>query len=211
MDIFNLDKLSLFAIFFIPGFISAKVWSFLIASEVKKPSEFILETISYSCMNFALLWWLISFIGDSTSKENHIFLYYLSVFLVLIGFPVIWPFILRAVRTSSFLKGNTIHPIPKAWDYILGMGKPLFVLVHLKNGNMIGGLYGDRSFASSYPASEDIYLQEVWPVDNNGIFLDRVKDTAGLWISKDFINYLEFFEIDNSEKGGTSNEEQTTE
>lgn len=99
--------------------------------------------------------------------------------------------------SSKLLKGRIVHPTPKAWDYFYSLGKPVWVLVHLKNGNKIGGLFGDDSFASSFPNEQDIYLEEVWHVDEEGILLDKINQTAGLLINDKEIEYLEFFELDD--------------
>jgi hypothetical protein len=49
---FNLRNI---IIFLIPGFISIKVWSLLVASEYEKIKDIIFETIIYSCVNYAIL------------------------------------------------------------------------------------------------------------------------------------------------------------
>ncbi|WP_407921100.1 DUF6338 family protein [Acetivibrio mesophilus] len=72
--------------------------------------------------------------------------------------------------------------------------------MHLKSGKLIGGLYAGESFASSFPYKEDIYISEVWGVNEKGEFLDRIEGTKGMWISKDYFDYIEFFEITNSEE-----------
>ena len=75
------------------------------------------------------------------------------------------------------------------------------MLIHLTNGRVIGGLYGLDSFASSYPEKEDIYLQEVWAVDNEGRFLEQIPQSKGLLINYKAVEYIEFFDDE-----GESNE-----
>jgi hypothetical protein len=192
MDIFNLDKLYLFLIFFIPGFVSTKIWGLIVPSENRKPSDYLLETVSYSCINFALLSWLIIIVNNPKFQSSNQALIYVIWFLILFAFPAIWPIIFHWILSLKCFKGVIVHPIPKAWDFFFGTGDNCYVLVHLKSGKLIGGLYG---FASSYPNSEDIYLKEVWEVSDDGKFLSKIENTKGLWVGKDFFDYLEFFEV----------------
>lgn len=69
----------------------------------------------------------------------------------------------------------------------------MWVLVHLKSGKMIGGLFGKESFASSFPNSQDLYLEAVWKIDNKGLFKEEVPQTRGLLINSSEIEFLEFY------------------
>ena len=53
---------------------------------------------------------------------------------------------------------------------------------------------GGSSFVSSFPNVEDIYLEQVWKVNENGEFQDMIENTNGLWICKDNFSYIEFFQ-----------------
>ncbi len=67
------------------------------------------------------------------------------------------------------------------------------MLVHLKGGRIIAGYYGPNSFASSFPQDQDIYLEEVWKVNNKGEFISKIGETKGILLSSDGIDYIEFF------------------
>jgi hypothetical protein len=63
----------------------------------------------------------------------------------------------------------------------------------MNGGASIGGKYGKNSFASSYPAEEQIYLEEVWQIDQmTGKFLSQVPRTHGLIISRKDYVFIEF-------------------
>ncbi len=80
------------------------------------------------------------------------------------------------------------------------------MLIHLHSGKLIGGLYYEESFASSYPENKDLYLKEVWKINKQGEFIEKVEDTAGLLISYDMIEYIELFNL----KEGENNEDNKT-
>ena len=55
MEIFESSKLVLFIIFAIPGFISIKTYSLLCPNQDKDSTKLIIDAITYSCLNYALL------------------------------------------------------------------------------------------------------------------------------------------------------------
>ncbi len=193
MEILATEKINLFFLFVIPGFISMKIWSLLVPSETRKLSNYLLEAVSYSCINFTILIMLTAVKPEFQTAHPTLFKFF--VFLFLFVLPVVWPIIILLLLRSHLLRGLVIHPTPKSWDYFFGTGLPCYVIVHLKNNRLIGGLYGTNSFASSLPFKEEIYLEEVWRVNEKGEFLEKIENTKGMWIDKDFFDYLEFFEI----------------
>ena len=195
MDIFDMNKIYIFLLFFVPGFISTKIWNLLVPSEVRKISDYVLETVSYSCINLAVLYWLIKIVINQEFRMEHPNLTNFYILAILFILPIIWPILVFRILNLDFLKGRIIHPTPKSWDYFFGLGVPCYVLIHLKNGKLIGGLYGGDSFASSFPNKEDMYLQEVWGVNEKGEFQQKIENTRGLWISKDFFDYIEFLDV----------------
>jgi len=61
----------------------------------------------------------------------------------------------------------------------------------MKDGSVLGGYYGENSFTSNAPAPEQIYLEETWIMNDEGGFVRRKNDTAGIIILSDEISYLE--------------------
>jgi hypothetical protein len=97
------------------------------------------------------------------------------------------------VLSLPFIRSKTIHPIAKPWDYIFSQGETHWVILHLKDGRRIGGKYGTQSFASSYPAEEQIYIEELWRLDENGKFQHKIEGSKGLIISHKDFEAIEFF------------------
>ena len=79
------------------------------------------------------------------------------------------------------------------WDYIFGQRKAHWVLVHLKDGRVIGGKYSKKSRTSAYPNERQIFLEEVWQIDKKGVFGEKVERTGGLLLFADEIAMVEFF------------------
>ena len=83
--------------------------------------------------------------------------------------------------------------IPTAWDFFFDRRVPVFVLVQLRNGSMLGGYYGFQSYATSFPTEGDIYLETVYEVDEDGKFKEPIDDSGGAIIRKDQYDLIEFF------------------
>ncbi len=58
---------------------------------------------------------------------------------------------------------------------------------------MLGGRYSTDSFAADPPGPSDIYVEEVWQLDEDGNFIQPLPTTRGVWISQDAVSYIEFF------------------
>lgn len=50
-----------------------------------------------------------------------------------------------------------------------------------------------HSHLHSFPAEEQIYLEEIWQLDKKGAFINSVERTKGMIIFKDEILSVEFF------------------
>ncbi len=195
MDVWQINRLALFLIVFVPGFVSLKVYDLLIPGERRDFSKSLFEVIGYSALNFAILSWLIILIHSKDFYGHHRLLYFGSLFLILFIFPILWPFVYLKLSSWNAFAKRFIHPIPKPWDYVFGKRQRFWIIVHLKDRRRIGGRYDTNSFASSYPANEQIYLEEVWELGEKGNFVKPVERSKGMVILGDEIVAVEFFEF----------------
>jgi len=193
MEILDLEKLILFTIFFIPGFISIKVYDLLMPGERRNFSDSLFQVIAYSIFNFVIFFWLIYIIYAKELAVENTGLFVFLVFLIIFIFPIFLPIILLRITKLSFISKYIIHPIQKPWDYIFGKREALWVVIHLKDGRKIGGRYDTESFASYFPAEEQIYLQEVWRLNDRDGFKEPIERTSGIIILKDEMAMIEFF------------------
>lgn len=191
MDIWTADKLILFLAFVIPGFISIKAYQLVFPGTKRATSDQLIDAIAYSSVNYAILIFPILSIENGSLKNTCSFLYYLFYVFVLFLAPIIWVLIWKFLRTSDFFQRNAPHPTAKPWDYVFSQRKPYWVKITLKDGTIIAGRYADKSFSSSAPSEEQIYLEETWLLNNRGGF-ERVKNnSAGVIILSSEISYIE--------------------
>lgn len=196
LSIWEVDKLLLFIAFIIPGFVSLKVFELLYPSDVRDSSKSIIDALTYSCINYSILLVPVWFLSDSIDfqKLEHIFA--LSV-IALLFLPIVTSLVYCKVRTTDFIQSKAPHPTKVPWDFVFGQRKWYWVLVELVDGKKIGGLYASDSFASNYPAPEQIYLEECWHIDEEDTFERQRTGTAGILIMSSQIKTIEFFNYSN--------------
>lgn len=191
MDIWQIDKFLLFFAFVIPGFISIKTYELIFPGVSRSSSEKMIDAVAYSSINYALLALPIYGVEQSNLRANCGFLYYAFFLFVLFIAPVIWVLVWKYLRTREFFQKNAPHPTGKPWDFVFSQRNPYWVKVTLKNGTIIGGLYSEKSFTSSSPSEEQIYLEETWVLNENGGFERMKNNTAGVIILASEISHVE--------------------
>lgn len=195
MDIWEANKLLIFVGFVIPGFVSLKTYNLLVPSDSKDSASQIIEAVAYSCVNYALLIGPIYWIDSIKLWTSHPGLYVVACIIVLLVAPIGWALLVKFLRETEFVRRAFPHPIQKPWDYVLGNGDAYWVIVTLKDGIKLAGRYDTKSFASSAPAREQIYLEESWVLNDDGGFDRPRENTAGIMILSDEIVAMEFFKI----------------
>lgn len=202
MDIWSADKLVLFIAFVVPGFISLKTYELLTSSAPKEASAQVVDAVAYSSINYALLLWPIYEVEShnisATAPTSYVLFY---VFVLLIA-PVAWPALLRELRRTEFFQRSLPHPTGKPWDYVFSQRKPYWIVVTLKDGKKIAGRFDSRSFASSAPAPEQLYLQETWVLNDDGGFERPRVATAGTLILSTEISSVELFDLTSGGEDG---------
>ena len=97
---------------------------------------------------------------------------------------------------------RTVHHIPGAWDWHFSRQRPSWVVVRLKDGSRVFGLFHNRSFAASDPEQRDIYLEAQFRVLDGGEWAP-VEDTDGVLIKSEEIALIEFRKVFGVEYDGS--------
>ncbi len=166
--------------------------------------------MAYSELNFAGLFWLIALMRSGRMPE---FLWYTSILFVCIIVPAAWPILLLKIRRLKFVAKHIPGLVSRVWDCIFSQRQQYWTIIHLKDGRRIGGVYSTRSFSSSSPAAPEIYLEEVWELNEKGVFIKPIEASAGVLILGDEIIGLEFFrydEVGEQEHAGQQQSAATT-
>jgi hypothetical protein len=60
---------------------------------------------------------------------------------------------------------------------------------------MIGGYFGENSYATSFPNEGDVYLETVYRIQDDGTFGEPIDLSRGLLIRRDEYTHIEIFGI----------------
>ncbi|MBL7198122.1 MAG: hypothetical protein ISS47_08480 [Candidatus Omnitrophica bacterium] len=181
----TIQSLLIVILFIMPGFIISKVISLLVPFLEKEKSEggLILQALTFSCINYALFFWLILLLYE---QKN---LWWLLSIIVLILAPILIGYIASKIIKKTFLN---VTLTASAWDYYFSGEEPAWILITLKDGTRIGGFFSKNSFVST--GGCDIYIEEVWKIEQ-GKFVSKIENTDGCIVKNEEIKYIEFFQV----------------
>jgi hypothetical protein len=174
------EVLVLFLICFVPGLVMLNVWDHIVAQGSRRDfSKSIFEAVAYSAINLGFFLPLIEVVRSG--KLGPVFSA-VAIFVILLGAPATWPFLLRKILSSRWLTKYGMHPDEAAWDFVFGQHEPFWAVVHLRDLRRVGGRFAANSFVSSSPAEPQIYLEEVWKLDEDGRLCEPIERSRGIVI-----------------------------
>lgn len=193
-------------LFIIPGFVFTRVLGLFIPLRIKQTTQLILDSLAMSCVNYALLSPLVWVITNENFSSKYPVWFLVLWFSILFLSPLFFAWIAIRFIDSPKLRGfrqtlSLTHPIPKAWDYFFREGKQCWVLATLRDGRMIAGLYGAKSFASSFPAEEDLYLEKLCKLSPEGKMEGLTPASEGFILRMENIEVLEFYSLEGENNG----------
>jgi hypothetical protein len=80
---------------------------------------------------------------------------------------------------------------PTAWDHMFRTESNVYVRARLKDGQWAGGWFGVRSFTSTFPEPESLYLERAYEMSNDGTFVAPVPGSAGLHLLRADVDFVE--------------------
>lgn len=197
----------------LPGFLVVQL------SERRRPStpaggdlELVLRGLVYALIiqSFAAVTgWLPSLVDDLADQgwKDHLHAAALDGLAVCVAVPTAIGLGLGKVLSDAEAEGSLEwwhyalggRDARRAWDYMFSRHNGAWIRVYFK-GPVSGrapamiGKYGTHSWASQSPADPDLYLQEVWPADEDGQVAEDVFNegsAGGLWIDGEQIARIE--------------------
>jgi hypothetical protein len=178
---------------FLPGFISLKLHRFL-ERRPATAAEALIDVVGFSLLNAVVLFWPIYLNGALLADKQPYWPAIITnaVWVCIVG-PAAWPLVLRLVERYAIRGGLLLGEQKTAFDAFFSTNEPCWVIVHLKDGSRIGGYFGGDSYASAHPHSGDFYLQELWNLDENGVFDGPIANSKGAIFHRSDYVWLEFF------------------
>jgi len=194
------DTFALFIAVVVPGVVAAKVYALLVPSDARNWSDDLIEIATYGFITYGLFFWAYHLVTTGSFPRDHPVVATLFTLLLVTVPPALLALLAFKVRQSwwvgiaTWLHVPVTEQEPTAWDYFFSEKRPVMVLAYLRSGDVVGGLYRAKSNASAYPHPQQIYLEEIWELDEpTSAFLHPIADTAGCILNHDDIEKLYFF------------------
>lgn len=199
----TIERLQLFLVVVMPGIIAIKVYDLFYPPEKRDFGSSLLEAMAYGLINLAI-WGVPLFqINQKAWMEQHLFEYA----LLSAGFLAISPALLAwgtvKLRNTRFVSSRLGYLNKTAWDDFFKRQQECWILFHMKDGKMMGGYFGEKSYVSTFPQQPEIYVEEVWRVDDRGAFVEKVEGTLGMVIRQALCERLEFHFVEGDNANGT--------
>lgn len=175
------EQLLLIAGFILPGAISMFVYALKIPQKEFDLKDRIAEAICFSLLNFIIVWALVDWLRDLPVVRGFGVLEWLVLVLAFVVLPALWPFglvrLLQAAEDRSWIAVRA----KTAWDAFFERQRSnCWVQVVLADGRTVGGRYGEESYVSSWPDPGDLYIEELWKIDEDGYFSEPESGQPGL-------------------------------
>jgi hypothetical protein len=186
--------------FVVPGFVIQSTYSVFVPHKSEEVQRSFLRFIYFSCLNYSVWSWLIYLIIKTDFSKIHPIRTALIWSIIDFFSPVMLGVIIGYFSNKELMRKlfqrmglNPIHVIPTAWDFKFSkIKKPNWVLVTLKDGGMVAGLFWSNSFASSDKGERDIYIEKIYKISDEGPW-EPVSNNEGILILGDQIRHIEFW------------------
>jgi hypothetical protein len=191
------DKLIFFVFAVAPGFIAIQVYGLMCPGPKKDWGNSLVEVITYSLVNLSVwIWWVQSLVRQPFEQIHKVEL--TAAFVVVcvlspVGLSLGW-FYLRTRVLHHRL--GVDHPTPRGWEHFVRTNHEYWVIFHLKTGKLLGGYFGPQSFAATFPQEPEMYVEEIWRVDDRGEFVEKVPGTLGGVIRVAECERVEFLSVE---------------
>lgn len=198
----------------VPGFVANRVYALWCPGQKQDWEKALLEPLTWSAINL-LFWcdWVFTLINTEKFADINREEMRRAILLVCLVSPAAMSTAWYHFRIYAHGKFKIDYPVAKAWDYFLKQNNEgFYILFHLKNKSKIGGLFASKSYATTYPQEPEIYVEQVFKVDQiTGEFIERIEGTYGSVIRQSEWDFIEFHKIpegcpddDSSISGGDS-------
>lgn len=196
----SFSEILVLVLFIIPGFVLMRVKRLAYPTAESSTAGTVLDSLALSCVIYALaspliyLGYLHRWYVTKPRLSAAIALLVLLILPATLGAAYVWFTKTGRMRWLGVLLGFP-HPDPTAWDYHFRKGRAYWVWLTFRNGKVMAGLFGQNSFASSFPQQRDLYIEKLLRLDEHGHVVELIEQSAGALVMMDEVERIQFFEI----------------
>jgi Family of unknown function (DUF6338) len=203
LPIGSADQLLLVVASLAPGFIILLVRSQFLTGRMRPLHDAVLGYLVASAIYYGIAFPFIDGqIDSSASGGRQVLGWYALIIVDPIIFGVVSGLlsrfdILRKVLVAVSI--NPVHGMPTAWDWKFSRVQPSWILVTLKDDTKFHGLFGANSFAASDSTQHDLYIEQLYDIDEKNTWILK-KPGKGAFIASNEIRSIEFWPDTDGEK-----------
>jgi hypothetical protein len=198
-DFKGAENFYLILVFVVPGIVALSVRSKFITGRSPSTSENLLTFLVLSLVYYSFTIFLVEYafsVREPWQARAAIWI------MLILGGPALFGLLLGIAAQKEWtnwigdkLNLNIVHVIPTAWDWRFSKVPRggMFIMVTLKNGDQVAGLFGSNSFASSDAGERDLFIEEEYIVSEDGRWEAR-SERVGILICQQEVKYIEFWQ-----------------
>lgn len=198
------------AAFVLPGFVALRYSerTYVTKGETA-PFERLLNALYFSFLTYVVIFAVALALGLTASDVSE---YYsgarrLRDYVVVALAALLVPFAIAegtrrwnrsAVRAAVLdrAKISAAHATPSGWEHFFLQGRVAFVRVTLQDKRVVGGYFGNKSFAGYTADVPDLFLEQRWVLDpTTDWFVSPAPGSVGLYVRANEIVSVEFYEV----------------
>lgn len=197
----SLSQIWVLLVFIIPGFVLMRVKRVAYPTAEASTGSTMLDSLTLSCVVYALASPLLylSYLYRWPVTRPVLFSILALVILLVVpcGLGTLYVRFTKSGRARWLREVLGFpNPDPTAWDYLFRKQRAYWVWLTFKSGKVMAGLFGPNSFASSFPNKQDIYVEKLLRLDENGHVVELIDGSAGALVKMEDLERIQFFEID---------------
>lgn len=208
-SILNPEALTLFLYFVVPGFVALHFYDVIVPSERRSFGDAVIQLVSYSLFTNLLTFWAYQWVLGGINTGDFIDHYGWAYTLIYVPMTIAVVFVLPALLAIFAYKSRSergmlqnvlgwfgikhlpVNQMPTVWDAFFSQKPTLSLIFHMKDGETIVGAFGNRSFASAYPAEQVVYVEEIFMINEQTGFLEQTPSRSGAIIRFEDCDYIE--------------------
>jgi uncharacterized membrane protein YtjA (UPF0391 family) len=187
--------------FVVPGFVWYRTATLFFVPAAISKAEATLRWFIYSIVNYGIWAVPLYIMYKRDFLTHHPFYFTLFWFVVILVSPVVLGGLTGIARQKSWVRRvlfrlgiHIMEPSPTAWDHVFSKVSSAeggeWVVVTLRDGKQVFGLFGPNSSASSDVSTRDIYVEHV--VGTEPEFTPEDDVHIGMYIPGDQITHIQF-------------------
>jgi hypothetical protein len=156
-------------VFIVPGFVAWRTYQWRRPQGEQKAADAIVDIMAFSVLT-SLIWYGAERTTWPTSAWSAL-IFGMQVFMTPILVALLYQYVVELCAKRYWITS----PHPRAWDFIFnslahrkeGAGENgLFLVVKLKSGDKVAGVFADPGFASLWPYDRDLLLGLTWELND---------------------------------------------